>query len=165
MPDGLHFAKDLDRVCPHLRGRYRSEPNLTPSDANSCVLAAFIHLPQSQQSRYCLGGQYTTCARYVRQRTQPLPRYLTGIPSVAPPPPQVPPTLPTLCWRLPFGRRVLRAVVIIFFVGLVVLGWRWRTSSLSIQLTPRPPLPTAIPAPTLTPPDLFSQPTVGPPAH
>ena len=165
MPDGFALRQDLDRVCPHLRGRYRSEPNLTPSDANSCVLAAFIHLPQPQQSRYCLGGQYTTCARYIRQRTQPLPRYLTGIPSVAAPPPQVPATLPTLWWRLPFGRVVLRAVVIILFVGLVVLGWRWRTSSLSIQLTPRPPLPTAIPAPTLTPPDLFSQPTVGPPAH
>ena len=101
----------------------------------------------------------------MRQRTQPLPRYLTGIPSVAPPPPRTPPTLRTLWWRLPHGRVVLRAFVILVFVGLVVMGWRWRTSSLPIELTPRPPLPTAIPAPTLTPPDLFSLPTVGPRVH
>lgn len=158
MPDGEGTA----RVCPYLRGRYQSAPNLTPGDANSCVLAAFIHLPHSQQSRYCLGGQYPSCARYTRQRTQPMPRYLTGIPSVAVPPPKAPPAMRTLWWRLPIGRVVLKAVVVLLFIGLVVLGWRWRTSSLPMQLTPRPPLPTAIPAPTVVAPDLFSLPTVGP---
>ncbi len=161
MPEGASAAS----VCPYLRGRYRSEPNLAPSDANACVLAAFIYLPKPQQSRYCLGGQHLACARFVRQQMEPLPRYLTGIPTAPPPERLAPAELPTLWWRRRAGKVFLRLIVVLLFAGLIVFGWHWRSTNILVPLTPRPPLPTAIPAPTLPPPDLFSPPTAGPPAH
>ncbi|NUQ39725.1 MAG: hypothetical protein HUU23_18435, partial [Caldilineales bacterium] len=86
------------RVCPHLRGRRQMQPLLAPSADNHCILAASIHLPQSQQSRFCLGGRYRACSRFQRQQDRPLPRYVTGVSAPPPPPPPPPPELPTLPW-------------------------------------------------------------------
>ncbi len=153
-----------ERVCPYLRGRYQGEPALTPSPSNHCILAASIHLPTPQQSRYCLGGQHPACPRFQRQQMRPLPPYVTGLPT--PPPPILPPhpSLPTLWWRRPWGRVTVRLFLALFLVGMIVLGWRWRSGSVSMRFVERPPLPTPIVALTPTPVQPYLPPRFGPPA-
>lgn len=155
-------AEAADRVCPYLRGRQQPEPLLSPSDNNHCVLAASIHLPGSQQSRYCLGGNYHACSRFVRQQERPLPSYVMGIPPAPPPPgPEVPP-LSTLIWRRWWFRKLVMYLLIVLFLALVVLGWNWRRATIQPRITPRPPLPTTLPLPTLEATSLFDQPPLGP---
>ena len=88
-------------VCPYLRGRRTPTPNLEPGDDNHCILAASIHLPRTQQMRYCLGGNYEPCPRFQRQKTEALPLYITGIP---PAPPVTMPRAPT-CRICPGARQ------------------------------------------------------------
>lgn len=134
----------IERVCPYLRGRHWPAPVLQPSPHNHCILAASIHLPQTQQGRYCLGGRHAQCPRFQRQAEAPLPRYITGVPTAPPPPLPAPPELGTILWRRPITRTILRWLLVAVLVALLVSGWRWRQNSLTPRLTPRPPLPTAI---------------------
>lgn len=165
MPD-LAFAEDAgvastDRVCPYLRGRYQPAPVLAPSEANHCLIVASIHLPRSQQTRYCLGGHFGQCPRYTRQQKTPLPKYITGVrpaPVAMPPPP---PQLRRLPWRTPLGRRLVRLIPVVLLVLLIILGWRWRQTHTTVYITPRPPLPTPLIVPTLTPAQPFAAPTAG----
>lgn len=154
-----------ERVCPYLRGRYQGDPALTPSLSNHCVLAASIHLPTAQQSRYCLGGQHPTCSRFLRQQARPLPRYVTGIPAPLPAilPPR--PDLPTLWWRRPWGRIAIRLLLALVLVGMIVLGWRWRSASIPARFSSRPQLPTPIVAVTPTPINPYLPPRLGPPSR
>ena len=152
------------RVCPYLRGRHQAEPILAPSPNNHCILAASIHLPSAQQSRYCLGGQHPACSRFQRQQMRPLPRYVTGIPT--PPAPILPPrpALPTLWWRRPWGRTTLRVFLALALVAMIVLGWRWRSASISTRFVERPPLPIPAAIITPTPVNPYLPPRFGPPA-
>ena len=158
-------ASEPARICPYLRGRFQPEPVLHPHANNQCILAASIHLPQGQQSRYCLGGGHTRCSRFRRQQDQPLPRYVTGVHPTLPPPPSPKPDIPDLVWRRPFWRRWLRWLPILLLIALMALGWRWRQSTLPVHTDAgRPPLPTPIAAPTTAPNIEFLRPTYGPPA-
>ncbi len=150
------------RICPYLRGRRQPQPYLQPSDLNHCIVAASIHLPQAQQSRFCLGGQYGQCSRFSRQQADIVPKYITGVPTEPPPPAVTVPTLPVLLWRRPFFRPLVMTFAILALVVIMVFGWRWRQDSLPAGVTPRPPLPTAIVAPTLQSTSPFVRPTAGP---
>ncbi len=151
-----------EQVCPYLRGRRQPAPVLTPSDDNHCVLAASIHLPHAQQSRYCLGGRYRSCSRFERQQDRPLPRYVVGLrPSPASAPVQAP-ERSTLLWRRPWFRQVVLWMVVAVFVVLVIAGWRWQDQRTEPRVTPRPPLPTAIVQPTGETTSDYNLPAVGP---
>ncbi len=164
-------AEAIARICPYLRGRYQGDPEPIPSANNHCILAASIHLPTAQQSRHCLGGQHSHCHRFERQQARPLPRYVTGIPSLPPPPPPHPVALSTLWWRRPWGRIAIRLTLALLLAGLLVLGWRWREATIPsarLRLTPRPPLPTPLVIATPAPLDSanpYLPPTFGPPAR
>jgi len=150
------------QVCPYLRGRRQPPPVLTPSDDNHCVLAASIHLPHAQQSRFCLGGRYAACSRYERQQDRPLPNYVAGVrPAPAPPPVQAPERT-TLLWRRPWWRPAMLWLLAILFAAFVIVAWRWQDQLTQPRLTPRPPLPTAIVQPTGVATTIFDLPAVGP---
>ncbi len=143
------------------------QPLLAPSADNHCILAASIHLPQSQQSRFCLGGRYRACSRFQRQQDRPLPRYVTGVSAPPPPPPPPPPELPTLPWRRAWGRQFLRLVLLALAFTLILLAWQWRQSTLPPLDLTRPPLsqtpPPSLPPPSETVLSPFHRPPIGPP--
>lgn len=125
------------------------QPLLAPGPDNQCILAASIHLPQSQQARFCLGGRYRACSRFQRQQDRPLPRYVTGVAAgpAPPPPPARLPEMRTLPWRQPWGRQLLRLLLLTLWLTLAILAWQWRQSTLAPvarevgDLTPpRPPI-------------------------
>lgn len=151
-----------DRICPYLRGRRRSEPVPEPSWDNHCAVVSAVHLPTAQQARFCLGGRYAECPRYIRQQTHPLPRYITGISSPPPPPPVVPPALPTLWWRRPWGRWMLRLVMLTALLVLAWLGWRWRATTvpLPVEVRTTPPIVWTAPTPSVRSP--YLPPVYGP---
>ncbi|HEY53828.1 MAG TPA: hypothetical protein G4N94_10255 [Caldilineae bacterium] len=158
MPEPISGAQ----VCPYLRGRRQASPVLMPSDDNHCVLAASIHLPHAQQSRFCLGGRYAACSRYKRQRDRPLPKYVVGVrPAPAPPPVQAP-ERPTLLWRRSWFRPALLWGLAVVFALLVIMAWRWQEQRTQPRITPRPPLPTIIALPTAEAPTIFDPPSVRP---
>ncbi|RME81998.1 MAG: hypothetical protein D6775_12095 [Caldilineae bacterium] len=150
-------------VCPYLRGRHQSYPVLEPDEDNQCILTASIHLPRSQQSRFCLGGNHARCSRYQRHGDRPVPPYVTGI-RPAEVNTEVPvPDLPLLVWRRPWFRRMLRVLVVLVLALAVVLAWRWRVQTMPHRITPVPTLPPTPVLPVLTPtPNPYLQPTQGP---
>ncbi|NOX62313.1 MAG: hypothetical protein GXP42_10285 [Chloroflexi bacterium] len=148
--------------CPYLRGRYGPQPDETPGEGNHCILAASIHLPRSQQTRFCLTGRFEQCSRYRRQADRPLPAYITGVRVEPLPPPRQRPDLPDLPWRRPLARRLARLVPILVLLALLVLGWRYRQSATPARIYTRPPLPTPIQAPSPTYENPFLPPTAGP---
>ncbi len=150
------------QVCPYLRGRHQPDPILLPSDDNHCVLAASIHLPHSQQTRYCLGGRYAACSRYDRQQDRPLPNYVLGVSPAPTPPPVQAPERSTLLWRRPWFRPAVMWVIAALFVVFVVMAWRWQDQRTQPRITPRPPLPTAIAQPSIEATTVFDLPAVGP---
>ncbi len=151
-------------ICPYLRGRGQQTRQLHPSDDNHCLVTASIHLPHSQQSRFCLGGHYESCRRYIAQKDRPLPLYVTGVrpKSVQMTPP--PPPLRVRFWRRPWFRLLLRLVVLALLVMVVFWGWRWQQDLVPRRELVRPPMPTAIPAPTQQPARIFLAPTYSAPA-
>ena len=150
------------QVCAYLRGRRQPEPLLLPSDDNHCVLAASIHLPHAQQSRFCLGGRYSTCNRYERQQDRPLPQYVVGVRPAPAPPPVRAPERATLPWRRPWWRPAMLWLLAALFAAFVIVAWRWQDQRISPRITPRPPLPTAIAQPTVEATTIFDLPAVGP---
>ncbi|MCO6452429.1 MAG: hypothetical protein J5I90_16745 [Caldilineales bacterium] len=149
-------------ACPYLRGRRSPEPELDPGDFNHCILAASIHLPRTQQMRYCLGGNHEQCPRFQRQATQPLPTYVTGIPPA--PPVKMPPKpdLPDLPWRSRRVRRIARWLPILILLLLLFFGWRYQQSNLQPTRLVRPPLPTPIATPGIDQSGNFNPALLGP---
>ena len=151
-----------EHVCPHLRGRRQPAPLLMPSDDNHCVLAASIHLPHAQQSRYCLGGRYSSCSRFERQQDRPLPKYVVGVGPSPVAAPVVAPERSTLIWRRPWFRQVVLWFLVVVFVAILAVAWRWQDQRTEPRITPRPALPTAIAQPTGETTSDYDLPVVGP---
>lgn len=147
------------RMCPYLRGRRQPQVQPVPSIENHCLVTASIHLPRTQQSRYCLGGHHETCARFQRQNNQPLPGYVTGVTPAAVTTSPPPPPLTPLIWRRPWFRALMRLFFIVLIAGLVVWGWRWQQQQVQPRWIPRPPLPTSLSVPTPVIDTLFQPPS------
>ena len=154
----------IERVCPYLRGRGGSGPVPTPDDGNRCLLASSIHLPRTQQTRYCLGGRFEQCPRYQRQEARPIPRYVRGARpmNVRPSAPTL--RLRTLPWRYPWVPGLLTWLVILLLVVLFIVLWQWRMAHTQPYVVKRDIVPT----PVITPaapeiPANYLRPTAGPP--
>ncbi len=153
----------VGRVCPFLRGRNGVKDVLEPGEDNYCLLASSIHLPRSQQTRFCLGGRYEQCTRYQLQGNRPIPRYVRGARpmNVRASAPVL--QLKTLPWRYPWVRPLLKWTVIILLVVSFVMLWRWRMANTPPYIVERDTLPAAATTPP-TPeiPSNYLRPTEGP---
>ncbi len=153
----------IERVCPYLRGRREAAPVLTPGSDNLCLLASSIHLPRSQQARYCLGGRFEQCQRYQRQKNRPIPRYVRGAhpPSIRASAPTI--QRRTLPWRHSWVLPALKWLIIILLAAIFIYVWRWRMSNTRPFVVQRDPVPTPIIAPAQELNPRYLRPTAGPP--
>lgn len=153
----------VERICPYLRGRHDASPSLTPGSDNLCLLASSIHLPRSQQARYCLGGRFEQCQRYQRQKNRPVPRYVRGAQPL-----DIRASTPTISrrtlpWRHPWVLPALKWLIVIALITLFIFLWRWRMNNTRPFVVERDPVPTPITAPAQETAPQYLRPTAGPP--
>ena len=153
----------IEQVCPYLRGRNTLDPLLSPTADNVCRLASSIHLPESQQSDFCLNGAFVTCTRYQRQQGRPIPRHVRGAKPLNIRP--FTPTIPTktLVWRQPWARSAAKWVLVMLFLFAFLALWRMRMNDIPPLRIERVAIPTPVISATPTPPSLYLPPTEGPP--
>jgi len=148
------------RICPHLRGPGVAQA--LPDEKNRCVLASSIYLPRAQQTRFCLGGRYRQCPRFLRQGDRPIPPYVKGAqaPSVRPTTPTV--RLRTLPWRYPWVPAALKWLLLALLLVAFVWLWQWRMAQTPPFVVEREQPPTPLATPTPEPPEQWLRPTAGP---
>jgi len=153
----------VERICPYLRGRHDASPTLAPGADNLCLLVSSIHLPRSQQARYCLGGRFEQCPRYQRQKNRPIPRYVRGAQPL-----DIRTSTPTISrrtlpWRHPWVLSALKWLIVILLIALFVFLWQWRMSNTRPFVVERDPVPTPITTSPQEAAPRYLRPTEGPP--
>jgi hypothetical protein len=160
--NSLMSESSSHQVCPHLRWNQQTGEQPLPHEQNRCLLASSIYLPRAQQTRYCLGGRYRSCSRFMRQGEHPIPSYVRGAV-----PPTVRPTTPTLNlrtmpWRHPWVPMALKWLLITLLVVAFVWLWQWRMAQTPPFIVEREQPPTPMATPTPAPPTQWLRPTAGP---